>query len=475
MLPTLTEAHPVKIRSGARSRKLAKGFKFKVVEFARDPLEVHEKRRVYMPLADPSTTLPLPLLLIPFVLLLLAIAVMPFVARNWWERNYPKVSVFLAGIVILYYLVVLGRGTRLLEPLHEYIGFVVLMASLFIVAGGIHIKVAGEATPARNVLFLLAGSLLASIIGTTGASMLLIRPWIRMNKYRITGYHAVFFIFLISNIGGALTPIGDPPLFLGFLKGIPFWWTLVHLWKPWILAVALLAGAFYLIDRENFLRAPRAVREEDTEDRSWSVEGGRNILPLAAILGAVFLPAPWRESVMVMAGLLSWYLTPRLVHEKNDFTFAPIKEVAWLFLGIFTTMMPALDYLKHHALGLAHSFGMGPIHFYYATGLLSSVLDNAPTYLAFLSVELGLQGGSLGNPHDVLHVATSAPVNLIGISLGAVFFGAMTYIGNGPNFMVKSIAEGAGVKVPGFFGYILYYALPILLPVLALVGWLFLG
>lgn len=422
----------------------------------------------------PSHDLAGPSLLLPFALLLLLIAVMPFAAPHWWERHYAKVSLILGSFVTGYYLIVFRDPHRIGEALHEYGSFIILMASLFIVAGGIHIRMGGGVPPHVNLLFLLGGSLLANLIGTTGASMLLIRPWIRMNKYRITGYHAVFFIFLISNIGGALTPIGDPPLFLGFLKGIPFWWTLVHLWKPWILAVALLAGAFYLIDRENFLRAPRAVREEDTEDRSWSVEGGRNILPLAAILGAVFLPTPWRESVMVIAGLLSWYLTPRLVHEKNDFTFAPIKEVAWLFLGIFTTMMPALDYLEHHAPGLARSFGMGPMHFYYATGLLSSVLDNAPTYLAFLSVELGLQGGSLGNPHDVVHVATSAPLNLIGISLGAVFFGAMTYIGNGPNFMVKSIAEGAGVKVPGFFGYILYYALPILLPVLALVGWLFL-
>lgn len=427
-----------------------------------------------MPLADPSTTLPLPLLLIPFVLLLLAIAVMPFVARNWWERNYPKVSVFLAGIVILYYLVVLGRGTRLLEPLHEYIGFVVLMASLFIVAGGIHIKVAGEATPARNVLFLLAGSLLASIIGTTGASMLLIRPWIRMNKYRITGFHCVFFIFLVSNVGGALTPIGDPPLFLGFLKGVPFWWTLGHLWRPWLLTTGLLLGIFYLIDRENFLRAPRAVREEATSRERWGVEGLGNLAALGAILTAVFLPGPWREILMVTAAFLSWYLTPRLTHQKNDFTFAPIKEVAWLFLGIFATMAPALDYLEHYAPQLAGSLGMGPLHFYYLTGALSSFLDNAPTYLAFLSVELGLKEGMLGNPGDVLRIATHDPGHLIAISMGAVFFGAMTYIGNGPNFMVKSVATQFGANTPGFFGYIVGYAIPILLPVLALVGWLFL-
>lgn len=424
----------------------------------------------------PPATQPLPplLLLLPFVLLLLAIAVMPFLAPHWWERHYAKISLILGAFVAGYYLVAFRDPHRIGYALHEYGSFIILMTALFIVAGGIHLRMGGGVPPRINLLFLLGGSVLANLVGTTGASMLLIRPWIRMNKYRITGYHAVFFIFLISNIGGALTPIGDPPLFLGFLKGIPFWWTLVHLWKPWLLAVVLLGGVFYLIDRENFLRAPRAVREEDTEDRSWSVEGGWNILPLCAILGAVFLPSPWREIVMVIAGLLSWYLTPRPVHEKNDFTFAPVKEVAWLFLGIFMTMMPALDYLEHQAPALARSIGMGPTHFYYATGLLSSVLDNAPTYLAFLSVELGLQGGSLGNPRDVLHIAISAPFNLIGISLGAVFFGAMTYIGNGPNFMVKSIASASGVKCPGFFAYILCYALPILLPVLALVGWLFL-
>lgn len=428
-----------------------------------------------MPLADSSSTLPGVLLLLPFVLLLLAIAVMPFAAHHWWERNYPNVSVFLAGIVVLYYLTVLGQGALLLEPLHEYIGFVVLLASLFIVSGGIHIKVAGEATPVRNVIFLLAGSLLASIIGTTGAAMLLIRPWIRMNNYRITGFHTAFFIFLIANVGGGLTPIGDPPLFLGFLKGVPFWWTLEHLWRPWLLTVGLLVGIFYFIDRENFLRAPRVVREEQTEEERWGFEGLGNLLPLAAILGAVFFPSPVREIMMAAAAFLSWYLTPRLLHEKNAFSFAPIKEVAWLFLGIFGTMVPALDYLEHHAPKLAETFGLGAIQFYYLTGILSSFLDNAPTYLAFLSVELGLKGGSLENHTDVLRIATHDPTHLIAISIGAVFFGAMTYIGNGPNFMVRSVAVQFDAQPPSFFGYILRYALPILLPVLVLVGWLFLS
>lgn len=399
---------------------------------------------------------------------------LPFLAHRWWERHYPKVSLLLGGITVFYYLLIQRHGGRLLDPLHEYISFVILMASLFIVAGGIHIRVKGEATPWKNVIFLLVGSVLASVIGTTGASMLLIRPWVRMNRYRITGFHTAFFIFLIANVGGGLTPVGDPPLFLGFLKGVPFWWTLEHLWRPWLLVVGLLVGIFYFIDRENFLRAPRAIREEETAEERWSIEGLGNLLPLGAILVAVFSPSPLREIMMVSAAFLSWYLTPRITHEMNDFTFAPIKEVAWLFLGIFATMVPALDYLEHHAPQLAESFGLGALHFFYLTGVLSSFLDNAPTYLAFLSVELGLKGGSLANSEDVLRIATLDPVHLIAISMGAVFFGAMTYIGNGPNFMVKSIVEQLGARPPGFFSYIFYYALPILLPVLALAGWLFL-
>ena len=427
-----------------------------------------------MTAAEVPHHLPGPLLLIPFFLQLLAIAVMPFLAHRWWERHYPKVSLLLGGITVFYYLLIQRHGGRLLDPLHEYISFVILMASLFIVAGGIHIRVKGEATPWKNVIFLLVGSVLASVIGTTGASMLLIRPWVRMNRYRITGFHTAFFIFLIANVGGGLTPVGDPPLFLGFLKGVPFWWTLEHLWRPWLLVVGLLVGIFYFIDRENFLRAPRAIREEETAEERWSFEGLGNLLPLGAILVAVFSPSPLREIMMVSAAFLSWYLTPRITHEMNDFTFAPIKEVAWLFLGIFATMVPALDYLEHHAPQLAESFGLGALHFFYLTGVLSSFLDNAPTYLAFLSVELGLKGGSLANSEDVLRIATLDPVHLIAISMGAVFFGAMTYIGNGPNFMVKSIVEQFGARPPGFFSYIYYYALPILLPVLALAGWLFL-
>jgi len=427
------------------------------------------------PMHTTSTPAPeSPWLMLPFALQLLAIALLPFLAHRWWDRNYPKISAVLGSVVTGYYLLVLHDAHRVAEALHEYGSFLILMAALFIVAGGIHLGVEGGATPLRNLLFLTGGAVLSNLIGTTGASMLLIRPWIRMNRYRFTEFHAVFFIFLVSNVGGCLTPVGDPPLFLGFLKGVPFYWTLAQLWKPWLLVLGLLAAIFFLMDRENFLRAPRAIRTEETGAERFSVEGLGNLAPLAAILGAIFLPSPWREAVMAAAALCSWYLTPRLLHERNGFTFAPIREVAWLFLGIFLTMIPALDLLGRRAPELAKVFGMGPVHFYYATGFLSSMLDNAPTYLAFLSVDAGLKGGSLNNPEDILRLATQTPDNLIAISLGAVFFGAMTYIGNGPNFMVRSIVAESGGKCPGFFGYIFSFALPILLPVLALAGWLFL-
>jgi Na+/H+ antiporter NhaD/arsenite permease-like protein len=433
------------------------------------------KKRAVMILAASTSEHILPAwwMLLPFFLQLLAIALMPFLALHWWERHYPKVAIVLGGITVLYYLFILGDRVHPLAALHEYISFIVLMGSLFVVASGIHIRVKEGATPLFNTGFLILGALLANLIGTTGASMLLIRPWIRMNKNRIEGFHTVFFIFLISNIGGCLTPIGDPPLFLGFLKGVPFFWTLEHLWKPWLVLILLLAATFYLLDRRNDSKvgsAPASLGESVT----WSLEGLGNIIPLVAILGAIFIPTPWREMLMVGAALLSWKFTPEAVHQKNEFSAAPIKEVAWLFIGIFATMMPALDYLQHHAKALAETFGMGSHHFYYFTGILSSLLDNAPTYLSFLSLELGLRGGSVDYPHDVLRVALETPEHLIAISLGAVFFGAMTYIGNGPNFMVKSIVTASGIKTPSFFGYLLRYSLPFLLPLLVLVGWLFL-
>ena len=421
--------------------------------------------------AHPAPIDPNPWMIVPFVLMLLSIALMPFIHAHWWEKNYPKVAVALGLFTGGYYLLVLGQTHRMMEVAHEYISFIALIGSLFVVAGGIHIRVRGEATPARNTLFLATGAVLSNFIGTTGASMLLIRPWIRMNKYRITAFHVVFFIFVVSNVGGALTPIGDPPLFLGYLRGVPFFWTTAHLWAPWLFVVGALLAVFYAMDRFNFLRAPEVVRELETAHEEFRLDGKRNFVFIGVILAAVFLPSPWREVIMLAAAAASWRATPARVHEMNHFNFHPINEVAWLFFGIFGTMVPALDYLQLHsgALGVET-----PLQFYAFTGVLSAMLDNAPTYLTFLAAALGQQGLDLSDPADVAAFASSHGGILAAISLGAVFFGAATYIGNGPNFMVKAIAERADVKTPSFFGYVLRYAVPVLLPLLVLAALLFL-
>ncbi|HEY8995427.1 MAG TPA: sodium:proton antiporter [Lacunisphaera sp.] len=413
-------------------------------------------------------------LLLPFGALLLLIAVMPLTPariKAWWEHAYAKVAVGLALAVATYYLVQVPDGAvKLGHTVTEYVSFITLIGSLFVIAGGIHLKVKGEATPIANVVFLFLGAVLANLIGTTGASMVLIRPFIRMNKVRVGAHHVVFFIFLVSNVGGSLTPIGDPPLFLGYLRGVPFFWLPEHVMLPWLFTVGAVLAAFYLFDRRSFRRAPAKIQHliEETPE-TWRFDGAVNVLFLAVVIGAVFLPDRWfvRELVMLGAAVASYRLTPRQVHEENHFSFGPIKEVAWLFLGIFATMLPALDYLAAHGQSLAFTL---PSHYYFATGALSSVLDNAPTYVNFLQLAQVRVGGAA----DVRTLMTDAPLTLAAVSLGAVFFGAMTYIGNGPNFMVKSIAHDAGVHTPSFFGYILRYSLPVLLPILALTAWLFL-
>jgi Na+/H+ antiporter NhaD/arsenite permease-like protein len=415
---------------------------------------------------------PHPLMILPFVLMLLAIALMPFISQHHWERHYHKIAVVLGGITTSYYVFVLNQPGRMLHVGHEYLSFLALIGSLFVVSGGIHIRVKGEATPEVNCVFLFLGAVLANVIGTTGASMLLIRPWIRMNRYRITAFHVAFFIFIVSNIGGCLTPIGDPPLFLGFIKGVPFWWVLQKCWSAWLIGVLALLGIFYALDRSNFRRAPLSLRERVTESEQWQFKGGRNVGFLALILIAVFVkrPAGLSEGLMLAAAAGSWFATPRSVHAANEFNFHPVREVAWLFLGIFATMVPALDYLEFHAKDLGLN---SPMAFFWLTGVMSATLDNAPTYLTFLAAAMGLHGLSLNNPADVRQLVGSHDEQLVAISLGAVFFGAMTYIGNGPNFMVKAVCEHAKVKTPGFFEFVLRYSLPMLLPVLALVGLLF--
>jgi Na+/H+ antiporter NhaD/arsenite permease-like protein len=478
---------------------------------------------------ESTVVAPNPWMILPFGLLLAAIALAPLFFGDWWSRHYGKVAIGLASVTLAYYLLphsLLGlqASARVLKVFHEYLSFILLIGSLFVVAGGIHINVKGEATPWVNVFFLLIGAVIANLLGTTGASMLLIRPWIRMNKYRITAYHIIFFIFIVSNVGGCLTPIGDPPLFLGYLYGIPFWWVAEHCLPMWATGIAVLLAVFYFVDRFNFARAPREVREKETAHEQWRFEGLSNTFFLAVILVAVFIEHPvfMREAIMAAAAVGSYYTTRKPVHEANHFTFHPIKEVAILFIGIFATMIPALDWLGQHAGSLV---GQNPAAglFYWGTGSLSSVLDNAPTYLSFLSATFGtfvdsntvaqvqhlIQSGgadlaALVGPHaeqirntfaalqhyhgsqllaktvtteqiEVCYLLGNQMFNqyIVAVSIGAVFFGANTYIGNGPNFMVKSIADHQKVRTPGFLAYVFRYTLPIMVPLLILIWWLF--
>lgn len=433
---------------------------------------------------QPVTTLS-PWLITPFVLLLAAIALGPLFAPAWWGRHYPKVSFGLGALTIAWFVLRLDRTAEVLHVAHEYVSFIALIGSLYVVSGGIHIDIRGEANPRENVIFLLFGAVIANVLGTTGASMLLIRPWIRSNRYRITAHHVVFFIFIVSNVGGCLTPIGDPPLFLGYLKGVPFWWVTKACWPMWLTGVGLLLAIFYVLDRRNYLRAPKQVREKLAEPGDqWKFQGLSNLLFLGVILGAVFIERPLflREVLMLAAAAGSYFTTRRSIHESNDFNFHPIQEVAILFAGIFSTMMPALDWLQANA----GAFGRPTAGlFYWSSGVLSSVLDNAPTYLSFLSALIGASAGeaavaaaraayAVGLPLEHAQVAVilhdpALAAQLTAISVGAVFFGANTYIGNGPNFMVKAIADQQRVHMPTFIGYVVKFTLPFMLPVLLIV------
>jgi len=427
-----------------------------------------------------------PLLLIPFGLLLLLIAVMPLTPprlKHAWEKYYPHVALGLAAFVAVFYVAAVPNGAAAVaHTCREYFGFIALVGSLFVVAGGIHLNVKGEATPLANITFLAIAAVVANVIGTTGASMVLIRPWIRMNKIRVSAYHVVFFIFIVSNVGGALTPIGDPPLFIGYLRGVPFFWLIEHVAVQWMATIAAILAAFYFYDRRSFRHMPRSLQHTvERQPETWRFEGGVNVLLLLVIIGAVLLPDRYfaREAIMIAAAVVSWFATPKTVHGENHFSFGPIKEVALLFVGIFVTMLPALDFLTERGPGFGF---VHPLQYYFASGSLSAVLDNAPTYANFLQLAeataratspasfAGLAAGSAPATHAVLGVH---PSFVVAVSLGSVFFGAMTYIGNGPNFMVKAIAHELGVHCPTFFAYIFRFSLPILLPILALSGWLF--
>src|SRR6266481_5486962 len=273
------------------------------------------------------TTNPNPWMIVPFGVLLAAVALAPLFLADWWQKHYSTVVWSLGAITVAYYLIGLNGRERVWHTAVDYVSFIALIGSLFVVSGGIHINVKGEATPLVNVLFLFIGAVVANLFGTTGASMLLIRPWLRMNKYRITAHHVVFFIFIVSNVGGCLTPIGDPPLFLGYLKGIPFWWVTARCLPAWGLAVGALTTIFYALDRLNFLAAPRPIREEQTAHETLQIEGLHNLGWLALILGAVFLkhPAGLREVLMVLGAIGSYRTTAQPIYDANHFSFGPIK------------------------------------------------------------------------------------------------------------------------------------------------------
>jgi Na+/H+ antiporter NhaD/arsenite permease-like protein len=411
---------------------------------------------------------------LPFVFLLLAIAVMPFVAPKFWHEYYHIVSLSLAFITALYYLYI-TKGWSIVHSLEEYLMFISLLASLYIISGGILIEIKGLATPLRNTVLLAIGGIISNFIGTTGASMLLIRPFIRTNKIRITSFHIVFYIFIVSNVGGALTPIGDPPLFLGFLKGIPFFWIIDKVFFKWLTALAALLIIFFIFDYINFKKQPAEIEERERKAKEKvKVQGGYNFIFLAIVIASVFITEPLflREGIMLLSAFLSYKVTKPEIHKRNHFDFFPIKEVAWLFVGIFVTMTPALELLRVNSSGLGIT---SPTQYYWLTGALSGFLDNAPTYLTFLTAAMGIYGLDINSVQNVLSFIGEHERHVVAISISAVFFGAITYIGNGPNFMVKSIADNQDVETPSFFGYMLKFSIPILIPLYALIWWLFIA
>jgi Na+/H+ antiporter NhaD/arsenite permease-like protein len=397
------------------------------------------------------------------VTLLLAIAACPLAAPHWWESHRNKLWVVLGlGFPVLVFYLAREPGA-LVRMAEEYVSFILLLASLFVISGGILVRGDLVATPLTNTAFLGLGAVLASFIGTTGASMLLIRPLIQTNQERRRVTHTmIFFIFLVSNIGGMLTPLGDPPLFLGYLEGVPFTWTF-RLWKPWAVMVGILLLTYFVWDSTQYVReGSSALRRDRTQTEPLRLRGRLNIVWLALVVVAVaVLQAPLREVALIGLAAASLWRTPRTIRLANRFTYGPIIEVAVIFLGIFLTMIPALEILRFHGgeLGVRE-----PWQFFWVAGALSSFLDNAPTYITFLALGQGLQLANevVGMPHAILAA----------ISVGAVAMGANTYIGNAPNFMVKAIAEEAGVKMPSFLGYMVYSA-TILLPLFVVVTLVF--
>ena len=428
----------------------------------------------------------------PFAGILLSIAIFPLVAPDFWHHNFGKISAFWSILLIGPFLLKVGFTITLYELLHvgllEYVPFIILLLSLFTISGGVQLTGALVGTPIVNTGIIFIGTALASWMGTTGAAMLLIRPLIRANKERKNKVHViVFFIFLVANIGGSLTPLGDPPLFLGFLKGVNFFWTTSAMMVPMLFMVFSLLIIFFIFD--SYLYKKENIKKVET-DIKISIEGSFNLLLLLGVIGSVLLSGFWRPHIefelfyvhvelqnvirdilLLTLTFASWKLTSSKIREANEYTWFPIVEVAKLFAGIFVTIIPAIAILKagtSGALGVvinSVSNQTGPINYMYfwATGILSSFLDNAPTYLVFFNTAGG----------DPIQLMGELSQTLLAISAGAVFMGANTYIGNAPNFMVKSISESSGIEMPSFFGYLFKWSLPILFPLFIIVTFLF--
>jgi Na+/H+ antiporter NhaD/arsenite permease-like protein len=407
----------------------------------------------------------LPLItVLPFVLMLASISVMPLKYPEWWESNLNKAKVSVAVSIVPLLAFLIFKPEALHHPMEEYTSFIILLASLYVISGGIHLAGDVVGTPRNNLILLAIGGVIASFIGTTGAAMVLIRPVLRINKDREHVTHIfVFFIFVVANIGGCLTPLGDPPLFLGYLEGVPFFWTL-NLFVPWLLTLSVLLSMFFIWDSIAF-RYEKPVDHHGGQKQfaPMRLDGLYNLYFFLGVMLTVLLkyPFPLREFNLIFLAILSYIITDSSIRSRNMFNFHAIIEVAVLFIGIFITMIPALLILTARGAALGVDV---PWKFFWFTGVLSAFLDNAPTYLNFLSLARGL-----GLPDEVAGVSHEV---LKAISLGAVFMGAMTYIGNGPNFMVKSIVEGSGRRMPSFLGF-LFWSVGILIPLFIFVTYVF--
>jgi Na+/H+ antiporter NhaD/arsenite permease-like protein len=435
--------------------------------------------------ADAHGDLPPLGLVAPFVIMLLLIATGPLFYHRFWEQHYLKVALAVA----VWYGLFIGHGTHALNhALQEYISFIALVGSLFVVSGGILISIDRPGSPVTNLMILTFGEIISNFIGTTGASMLLIRPYLRINEGRLKPFHIVFFIFIVSNIGGALTPIGDPPLFLGFLKGVPFFWVISKVFLPCTVTLVGLLTVFFILDS----RVKESATKIERPSGGISVTGRRNFGFLAIIILSVFLdpaviagfpslqqlygvPFGIRELVMLGVSIAAY----KGANQKALVNFEPIKEAAFLFIGIFMTMIPALELIESYA--GTHAEELSLTRIYWMTGLLSGVLDNAPTYLNFLAGAMGKFGLEIGLASNVKIFANGADSSvkgevtsdlyLMAISVASVFFGAMICLGNAPNFMIKNIAAQTEAEVPDFLEYICKYSVSVLLPLFILV-WL---